>query len=49
MNVIFDYYLDAWNHCRLNKIELSRIKKLNFRKWYVESEPVQMEINYENV
>jgi phage-related protein len=36
MRIVFDYYLDAWNYCRTNRIALDSIHKLNFRKWYVE-------------
>lgn len=36
MQHLFDFYLDAWNYCRANHVDLNKIRKLNFRKWIIE-------------
>jgi hypothetical protein len=41
MNLQFDYYLDAWNYCRVNGIDIKNIRKLNFRKWYLSFKEVK--------
>jgi hypothetical protein len=31
----FSFYLDAWNYCRINKIDIAFIQKKDFRNWNV--------------
>jgi hypothetical protein len=33
--MLFSFYLDAWNFCMKNKIDLGRIRKVDFRTWEI--------------
>ena len=33
----FDFYLDAVQYCRQFNEDLSKIKRLNWKKWYLEN------------
>jgi hypothetical protein len=35
---LFHFYLDAWNFCRSNKINISKIKRKDWETWSVEFE-----------
>lgn len=34
-NKIFNFYLDAWNYCRVHDIDMKRIRKVDWKTWEV--------------